>query len=114
MGYSLQLSESLFPHESNEHSNADISASEDKMKHILKFLTHLMMLENREARKYVPEELYIKASVCDWGGGRCNSVMIKNVGKCFLLFLIKVILVYNIEVLGVRHHNSTSIFTIVC
>lgn len=38
------------------------------MKHILKFLTYLMMLEDREARKYVPEELYIKASNCDWGG----------------------------------------------
>lgn len=26
------------------------------------------LLEDCEARNYIPEELYVKASNCDWGG----------------------------------------------
>lgn len=44
------------------------------------------LLEDGEARKYVPqEELRIKASSGDGGQRECNSVT-KKVGKCFFLF----------------------------
>ena len=43
LGNSLQLPEPLFPHQSNEHSNTDISACEDKVRHRWKCLAHLMI-----------------------------------------------------------------------